>query len=141
MAELWLKRVGEALYPDGPESLAVFEKVPHQKPLFCEVKQPRSLQHLKLYWSIVHRIVNALDRADVNDVRVDKFFKRATGLYTEYETKTFGKELEYGSIAFKNMDQIAFSEFFEKCIRFAYGEWGIPADVFSDLLEPKGERR
>lgn len=141
VAELWLKRVGEALYPDGDESIAVFEKIAQEKSLLCDVKQPRSLKHLKLYWSICHRIANALDRDGLNAEAVSDFFKKATGHLTVIQTKTFGPIERLDSISFTKMDQIAFRDFFERCIRFAYVEWGIPADVFSDLLLPKEERR
>lgn len=140
MAELWVQKVDGVLHADGDESLAVLDKVPSGKSLLCEVKQPRNAKHLRLYWAICARIADALDRDDIDREAVSDFFKRATGHFTEIESKTFGTIIRLDSISFAKMDQLAFSEFFEKCIRFAYLEWGIPADVFSDLLERKDER-
>lgn len=138
MATIWMRRFENSLVPDGTEALAAFEKIAHDKPLECEVKQPRSAKHLRLYWVICSRIADALDRDGLDREAVSDFFKRATGHFTEIETKTFGTIIRLDSISFAKMDQIAFREFFERCIRFAYSEWGIPADVFSDLLEDKG---
>lgn len=124
-----------ALHPDGPESQTVFDKMPVGKSLACEVKQERSVKHLKLYWAICRRIADALDRDNVTHETVDKFFKRSTGLYTVVPSSTFEEGIvQYGSISFGKMDQMQFREYFEKCIRFAYTEWHIPANVFSDLL-------
>ncbi len=138
MADFWVIRIGDSLVPDGDDSRTVFEKIPQGKPLHCEVKQPRNAKHLRLYWKICHRIADALDRDDIDAEAVSDYFKRATGHFHILQSTEFGEIRVLDSISFAKMDQIAFSEFFEKCIRFCYSEWGIPADVFSDLLEPKG---
>lgn len=143
--EAWFRKtfhpaVGHCLIADLPEGETALAKIPNERAVLCEVTQPRNAQFLRLYWAICRRIATALDRDDISEQTVDKFFKRSTGLYTEVESKAYGTIIEYGSIAFKNMDEIAFKEFFEKCIRFAYVEWQIPADVFSDLLERRDAR-
>lgn len=135
MAELWLIKVGSALHPDGPESQAVFDKMPGGKPLLADVKQKRSAKHLRLWFAICNRIANALDRDDIDGEAVSDFLKKATGHYTTLHTKTQGDIIRLDSISFAKLDQLGFNDFFEKAIRFSYLEWGIPPDVFSDLLE------
>lgn len=140
MAKFWVIRVENGLQPDSVESQEVFDKVPFGKPMECEVKQKRNSKHHRLFFKILARIVSYLDRDDITTEVVLLFFKKHLGMYREFETKTVGLIQEYDSISFEKMDQIAFTEFFEKVIRFAYVEWQIPVQVFSDLLERKDER-
>lgn len=138
MVDLWVRRIGNQLHADGNEALAVLMAMPIDKPMECVVTLKRSAKHHRLYWKICARIAQALDRDGLGSEEVSDFFKKATGHFTIIESKTFGPIERLDSISFAKMDQLAFREFFEKCIRFAYTEWGIPADVFSDLLEDKG---
>lgn len=140
VAELWLIKVGSALHPDGPESQAVFDKMPFGKPLQAEVKQKRSAKHHRLFWAICARIANALDRDDLDAEAIADALKIETGHFWVYQSAKDGPRRVAKSIAWAKMDQLAFSDFFERCVRAAYLEWKIPADVFSDLLERKDER-
>lgn len=141
MAELWLIKVDGVLVGEGNEANDAMAKLPSGVPLQCEVKRPRSAKHNRLYWKICARIATALDRTDIDSEKVSDFFKRATGHYEEIETKTWGTIIRLKSISFAKMDQIAFREFFEKCIRFATTEWGIPYDTFGDLLGEIGTEK
>jgi hypothetical protein len=131
--DLWLQRKGDALLPDSVESAVEFSRLPFGKPLHCEVKQPRSLQHHRLFFALVHRIAGATGvAADI----VIQMFKISTGHCDIVRSKTYGELRLPKSISFAKMDQLAFSAFFERCIATAYDEWGIDPAVFADLLVP-----
>ena len=130
MATVFLKRIGNALYPDGDASIAAVELLPFERTLKAEVTQPRSLPHHKLFWALCARIGQGIGKSA--EWVADAF---------KVETKNFDI-FSYGgkphvvlrSIAFHKMDQIQFTAFFNECVQIAYREWKIdPADI-SDLL-------
>lgn len=142
MPVLWLKRVGNALVPDGDDSFAVFAKIPFAKSMQWEGKVPRNVGHHRLYWGLVHRIASAIgEQAET----VSDLLKIETGHCTVIHSKKYGEIRLPQSIAFAKMDQAAFSEFFERCVQVIYSQWGIARsdilDAVGDLLEPKTERR
>lgn len=133
MTVLFVQRVGNTLVADGDESIAAFAKIPFGKPLRCEVKQPRNIGFHRLYFSMCQRIGNGvgLDAENISDL-----FKLATGHVTIIKTKGGTVRLPK-SIAFANLDNIAFREFVERCIQCAYDEWGIDPASLADLLAPQ----
>lgn len=136
MADLWLKRVGMALVPDGDESIAAFSKLPFNKSLHAEVKQPRNGAHHRLFWSIVHRIAEGIGK---NSEEVCDVLKVGTGHCTWVQTKSYGKIPLPKSISFASMDQAAFSEFYDKALIVIFSEWGIDREAFADLIADKRE--
>lgn len=136
MADLWLKRVGMALVPDGDESIAAFSKLPFNKSLHAEVKQPRNVQHHRLFWAIVHRVAEGIGAEPQN---VTDVLKIATGHCTIVKTKTHGTLSLPKSISFAKMDQNQFREFFDKCLIVIFQEWGIDESAFADLIADKRE--
>lgn len=135
MADFFVMREGMNLRPYGAESASVLGKLPLTKMLHIEVKQPRNGRHLRLYWTLCHRIGDALglESEDISDV-----LKIKTGHYREVKTKR-GVEIFPRSISFAAMDQTAFKPFFDKCVLVITTEWGIErADILEcvkDLLE------
>jgi hypothetical protein len=133
IVDLWLKRINGTLVPDSAESAVEFARLPSNKPLRCEVKQPRSLQHHKLYFSIIHRIANAKGvSADV----VDQMLRIASGHCDIVRTKRYGDVRLPKPLKFSKCDQLQFRAFFEAAVAAAYTEFGIDPAVFSDLLIP-----
>lgn len=134
MAELYLKRVGMALWPDGDASVCEFAKIPFGKSLKAEVKQPRNPRYHRWFFAICHRIAGGVG-SDAETVA--NVFKYATGHVEIVKTKTYGEIKIPKSISFAQLDDLAFHEFVEKCIACAYQEWRIdPADL-ADLLVPQ----
>lgn len=134
MAELWVRRVGEALWADGNESIAEFARIPFGKALKAEVKLPRNPRYHRWFFSICHRIAGGIG-SDAETVA--NVFKFATGHVETIKTKSYGEVKIPKSISFAKMDDLAFHEFVEKCIATAYTEWRIdPADL-ADLLAPQ----
>jgi hypothetical protein len=136
MVDLWVKRVGVALLPDGDESIAVFSKIPFNKSLHAEVKQPRNGAHHRLLWAVVHRVAEGVGAEPEN---VMDLIKVATGHCVSVKTKTRGTLQFPKSISFAAMDQTAFREFFDKALIVIFQEWGIDKDAFSDLIQDKVE--
>ncbi len=137
MATYWATREGMTLRPYGAESASVFSKLAFGKVVQVEVKQPRNAKHLRLYWTLCHRIGDAIgvEAEDLSDV-----LKLRTGHVRVIKTK-HGTETLPASISFAKMSQEEFSKFYERCITLITTEWGIArADILEcvkDLLEEK----
>jgi len=133
----WATREGMTLRPYGAESASVFSKLPLGKVVQVEVKQPRNAKHLRLYWTLCHRIGDAIgvEAEDLSDV-----LKLRTGHVRVIKTRR-GTETLPASISFAKMTQEDFSKFYERCVTLITTEWGIArADVLEcvkDLLEPR----
>lgn len=134
MTTFFAKRVGHFLVPVGEESMTAFEKMPPGKEIRVECKQPRNLQHHKLYWALCARIAGGVD---IDPENVSDLFKIATGHCVTLRSKLHGVVQVPRSISFASMDQTAFAEFFERCVRVAYEEWGIEPAAVADLLAPQ----
>lgn len=133
MVDFWAQRVGGTLVPDSVESSAVFAKVPFGKAVHIEVKQPRNGGFHRLYWALCQRVADGVDASSEN---ISDTLKIATGHCTIVKTKSYGELRLPKSISFAAMDQTAFSEFFERCIRVIYEEWKIDPAAVADLLAP-----
>lgn len=134
MSEFWVHRVGSVLAPLDMESVDELDKLPRNKPLHVEVKQPRNAAHHRLYWSLCARIAEA---RGVTAENVSDVLKIATGHVTTVRTKSYGEIHIPKSISFAKMDQTAFREFFERCVMVIYEEWQIEPETVSDLLVPQ----
>lgn len=138
---IWLKRVGNGLFADSDDSAAEFAKLPFGKTLQAVVKQPRNARHARLYWALCHRIGAAIgaDAENISDL-----LKIETGYCTIIHSKKYGEIRLPKSISFASMDQSAFHDFFEACVRVIYENWSISRsdvlDAVSDLLAPKTEK-
>lgn len=137
MAEVWLRRVGDSLFPDGDASICEFAKIPFGKPLRAEVKQPRNPAFHRLYFALCHRIAGGIgsDAETISNV-----FKFATDHIDIVKTKSYGEVKITKSISFAKMDNGQFRDFFDRCVSVAFTEWGLDATAFSDLLDQKTER-
>lgn len=134
MTELWLRKVGTALFPDGDESIAVFDRLPSQKPLHCDVKRPRHLEHHRLYFKLLHRVADYLSDDSITTEVLHILFKLNAGIYTLVQLPNGDLHKHVGSIAWSKMNQDAFHTFFEKTVAYIYGPLRIPPGVVADLL-------
>jgi hypothetical protein len=135
--QLWLKRVGNALYPDGDESIVALENLPFDKALKAEITQPRNLQHHKLFFALCARIGKGIGK---ETEWVEKAFKAELG---HVDIFNYGGKphLALRSIAFHKMDQIAFNSFFNECVQVAYDQWHIDPASIADLLVPEEQQK
>lgn len=134
MVELYVQRKDNALYPEGDESINVLARIPFGKTLRCEVRQSRNVRHHRLFFALCKRIADGIG-ADMDNVR--DVLTIAAGHYSLVKTKRYGDLKLPKSISFAKMDQTEFTEFFEKCVKTIYEEWGIEPSAVSDLLVPQ----
>jgi hypothetical protein len=133
----WAVRRGKGLEPYGDESLAEFANLPFDKPLQVDAVQPRNSAHHRLFWALCARVGRGIGK---DAEWVERAFKVETGHYDIY--RYGGREnLVLRSIAFGKMDQIAFREFFEKCIEIMYRVWKIDPASVADLLVPNEDQK
>lgn len=132
---LWLKRVGNALYPDGDDSVEALSRLPFDKALHGQVDQPRNLKHLRLYWALCARIGKGIGK---DEDFVDRAFKIETGHFAHY-TLADGRDcIVLGSIAFHKMtDQTKFDAFWKECMDIMFRIWRIAPESVNDLIEDK----
>lgn len=138
MTILYLRRVGNALFPDGDESICQLMHVPFGKSLRAEIKQPRNPAFHRLYFALCNRIADGIGSEAES---VSTVFKMATDHIDIIRTKSYGDVKIPKSISFAKMDNTSFKEFFEKCLRVAFEQWGLDAAAFADLLDQKTEQR
>lgn len=137
MAVFFGKRVANVLTPDGDEAHAEFEHIPRGKELRIEVTQPRNLKHHKLFWALCARIGKGIGQTAE---WVERAFKVETGHFDIYDYR--GRpHMVLRSIAFHRMDQIAFRDFFERCVQIMYERWKIDPAAVADLLAPQEEQQ
>lgn len=136
--KLWLTRDGNVLHPADTESLVQFAKIPFDKALQAEMKQPRNPRYHRWFFKICSRISEGVG-SDAETIA--NVFKHATGHVTIVKTKSYGDVMFPKSISFAKMDDIKFHEFVERCIACAYTEWGIPPESLADLLAPQESQK
>lgn len=136
MTTLYLKRVGNALHASSDEAASELQRLPLGKELRCEVKQPRNGRFSALYWVLCTRLANGIGS---NSETISDVLKYKTGHVTIVRTKSDGELRFPKSIAFANMDETSFREFFNRCLTVIFEEWKVDRDAFSDLLDMKGE--
>lgn len=132
---IWAVREGMGLRPWGTESASLLGKVPFNKPLQVEVKQPRNSKHSALYWVLCHRIADAIG-CEADDI--SHILKVRTGHVRHVKTKRGVEEVPQ-SISFAKMDQQAFRAFWDKCLVVIETEIGIARpdilEAVKDILE------
>lgn len=138
MTTLFLKRVGNALLPEGDESVSMLASVPFGKSLKCKVWQPRNIRAHRLFFAVCKRIGDGVGR---DAEQIATVFKLAADHVEIIRSKNYGEIRVPKSIAFDKMDNVAMSEFMQKCFDIALSEWGIEPESLADLIDPKTEVR
>ena len=137
MATLYVRRVGNSLHPDGADCAAVLSKLPFNRLLRVEIKQPRNVQFHRLYWALCARIGDAVGADSEN---ISDLLKIETGHCTLIRSKKYGELRLPASIAFAAMDADGFRDFFDRCVVAIYEQWGISKPdilaTIADLLDP-----
>lgn len=142
-----------ALIPTNAGSLAtILEKLPSDKELRADVTQPRNLAHHKKYWALCSVVAEAMD---ITAEEISDILKLRTGHFEleglEVEDGKWQTVARLKSIAFHKMDQLAFNEFFERCVRVIYERWygrighnghgQYLKDKIDEMLAPTTEKR
>lgn len=116
---IFVMRRGPFLAPMTPADASALDKLPIGKALRVDVRQPRSVPHHRLYWSMLALVCDNLD--GLTTEALHGLIKLRTGYAVEIRTKR-GVERVPGSIAFDKMDQGEFRAFFDKAIAFVNAE-------------------
>ena len=88
MTKLWVRRKDWTLVPDGDTSLDALSGIPNDKVLYVEIKQPRNVQHHRLFFALCSRIAEAMG---VQTENISDVLKIATGHYTTIKTNSYGE--------------------------------------------------
>lgn len=138
METLFVRRVGNALHPDGADCAAVVSKLPFGRAIRVEIKQPRNVRFHRLYWALINRIADAVGADPEN---VSDLLKIESGYCTLVRSKKYGDIRLPGSISFAKMDEMAFRKFFDCCVQVIHENWAIAVpDILAaveDLLHPE----
>lgn len=134
--KLFMMRRGLRLEPANLESQEALERIPERKMVEVEAVQRRNAAHNALYWSMLTRISGWLGQADVTPEVLHDFMKLEAGIFSQVQLPNGEIRKIPGSTAFGKMDQVAFSEYFERAVQIAYGKLGVPPAVLADLLTP-----
>lgn len=137
MARAFFIRTLHGLIPDGDAARDCLKGVKVGQAVSVEVTRPRNIQHHRLYWALCSTIADAVgaEAETISDV-----LKLRTGHVRVIQTKQ-GLMRFPKSIAFAQMDQAAFSTFFDKCCEIISAEWlgNLPsAEVKFQVLEMIG---
>lgn len=61
---IFMRKLGRGLFPDGDEAHDAFDAIGQGKGVLVLIKQPRNIDLLKRYWSILHVAVDTCDAFD-----------------------------------------------------------------------------
>jgi len=128
--KFWAIRQGDALVPADTESAAEFADLPRERQMQVEAKVPRNPRFHRLFFKLCQRIGAGIGQTTE---WVERAFKVETG---NFEVFRYGGKDHFvlGSIAFHNMDDVAFNAFFNQCCQIMYERWGIDPASVADLL-------
>lgn len=128
--KFWAVKRNGQLLPDSVESQTEFDKIPIEKHLQVEVRQPRNAKHARLYWKLCSRIGNGIGK---DAEWVSNAFKIELGHVSIY--RYGGKDhMVLGSVAFDKLDQIGFDAFWKNCLEIMYCVWKIEPESVADLV-------
>lgn len=138
--KIFMMRRGLRLEPANLESQEILAKIPERKMIEVDAVQRRNVRMNALYWSLLHRVSEWLCQNDVTAEVLHDFMKLEAGVYCQVKLPNGEIRKIPGSTAFDKMDQVGFSDFFEKAVWLAYDRLKVPPEVIADLLVPGQER-
>lgn len=111
------------LVPHDTVSEDIFFALPTSKPMLVTLTQHRNIEHFQKFWVLARKV------ADFHDGFLDekdavRFAKRRLGMFKSFHEKDGTIWCEYESIAVEKMDQLAFREFYDKCLDLWAAEIG-----------------
>lgn len=110
---LILKRYGPALYAADGLAEADLRELPANVELKATLTRPRSLPQHRLYFAMLQKVCDNLERP-VSRETLHEWIKLRCGVVELVPLKSGEVEEVAGSVAFDQMDQIAFNAFFER---------------------------
>ena len=115
MAELWLIRKMDMLVPANEQSLEALRRVPADKWVLVNLRQPRNVGHHRKFMAVLQAIYPHQDMwPTFNSFR--KAFIAALGFGEVVTAKDGRKFIDADSISFASMDQAEFEQFYERAM-------------------------
>jgi hypothetical protein len=135
--KLYMIRRGSHLEPINAEMEDELRRVPEKTVVEVTVIQKRNVKHNSLYWTILVRVTKWLGQDNVPVEAMHDLCKVENGVVTIIKLPHGDVKVLPGSTAFDRMDQVQFSEYFEKVIRYLYSVLLVPPRLIANLLLPK----
>lgn len=108
-------RTAAGFAPADDASAEEIAKIKIGKMVKIEVKQPRNIQHHRLYWALVNLVWQQMDHERYpSPDELSAAFKIAAGIRTRIELPTGAIGFIPGSIAFHKMNQAEFDAFYNR---------------------------
>lgn len=128
---IYLVRKGNALFGEmnlDRERIAEFEE---GKRLVCDVRQAgRNVDRLRFYWGFLRKVVAATGCAPT-EAALHQAVKIKTGHTDDVQLEGFIIKVA-ASVAFENMEEVAFIKFLEAALQFIAATYGItPEQAFA----------
>jgi hypothetical protein len=116
MSKIIAVKYGKVLQPTDDVGEQLLAKMRNGAFVVLDVKQPRNIQHHRLYWALVHLIHDNIDhRLFPSPDNVHDALKWAAGIRQTICFPITGEVVEQvGSTSFEKMDQTEFAAFFER---------------------------
>lgn len=114
-APIFMQRRGVFLQPEAPIDGEMLERYPANKRLKVVLTQPRSVPHLRLYWSMLRLVVDNLD-TPVTTEALHEWVKLRAGVSVAIPLRNGQVDHVPGSVAFDKMDQHEFNAFFDRAM-------------------------
>lgn len=148
MAQAVFRKRGKALIAVDQEGIDVLSAIREERDVTIEVKQPRNPRHHRLLFAVLKFITEHTDAFQSTDEAL-LGLKIACGLVDPYIDAETGKTFFIPrSIAFASMDQIAFSDFFDRAVYVITTRWMPPGTTAESvrkeieaMVEPVHEKQ
>lgn len=99
-------------------------KIKNGATIQVEIKQPRNVKFLRLYWALIGLVWDNLDHAVYpTPENLSDRLKIALGVCTHFRLKDGTEGYQAGSIAFAKMNEAAFSAFYDRVADKLASEW------------------
>jgi ferric-dicitrate binding protein FerR (iron transport regulator) len=128
---IYVRRRGFSLHPVGGEDGQALEQYPLDTELEISVKQRRSLPQLRLYWAILHRVVEATGRF-ASAEHLHDAIKAKLGYVRSMKLMDGSEVLATDSAALAAMDAKEFNEFFNKAVELMNQTFGFDVTQIGD---------
>ncbi len=115
MTRLYMRKHLGALHPLGSHAEEALRRIKHGAELEVTIRQPRNIRHHRKWWALIDKVYENQEHYQTKGLFV-LALKVALG-HCDTEVDSEGRVLyDPRSIAFHNMDQTEFSEFYENTI-------------------------
>jgi hypothetical protein len=116
MAELWMKRSPRGLEAADDDGATYLRRVPQNTVVRVEVWKPRNIKHHRKFFALLSVVNDSTGLwSSVDELLVELKFR--VGLVDQVALRSTGEIVKVpGSIAFHNMDDAAFDQFFDRCL-------------------------